>query len=452
MAEKKTILGKGFRLDQPKKIDPGIVRDLAMENSNRRGQTLVIGATRVGKTRLQELFLMQDIRDGRSVVVVDPKGDGDLHRRIVYEAMKAGRGSDMLYVSPFFPEDSNKMNILAAHYMEEELISHIVAGIKTDGDDFFYNIALEVAGALVRGKLLLKRLEGKNDNPLTFAEIAEDCHYGDANSGMAKLKNQLEKAGTKEALSIANLIGQVLGGKEEYYAKVSSTLRTVLNQLTVGVSGSIYGREMGNAFINRLENGKPVILYVQTGAMLVREVSSVMARVTVSMIQSLVGRIYGADKKFDPPLCLHLDEFSNIAYKGIEDMLNKAGGSDCWITAYTQDFADIEAELGRERAAKIIANTNTKIIMRVNDIGTAQLVSELGGLTTNYSLMIGVGGSINTRETEDAIIKPEHLLRQKPREFYYFGFEGVWRAKSAPVSPAPIKIHLPELNPKKKYL
>lgn len=444
-----TILGKGFRLDKPKTIDPHILRDLVVENANRRGQTLVIGATRVGKTRLQELYLMQDIRDGRSVVAIDPKGDGDLHRRIVHEAMKAGRSNDLLYISPFFPQYSNKMNILEAHFMEEELISHIVAGIKTSGDPYFYNVALEVAGALVRGKLILRRAIG-TDEPLTFAEIAKDCHYGDTESGMTRLKNDLSKLETDEALAAARLIEQVLGGKEEYYAKVSGSLRTVLNQLTVGIAGEIFGKNQGNAFLEEIENGRPVILYVQTGALLVREVSAVMARVTVSMIQSLVGRIYGADKKFNPPLCLHLDEFSNIAYMGIEDMLNKAGGSDCWITAYTQDFADIEAELGRERAAKIIANTNTKIIMRVNDINTANLVSDLGGVTTNYSLMIGVGGSINTRETEDAIIKPEHLLRQAPREFYYFGFEGVYRAKSANVDPADMKIMLPELDPRKK--
>lgn len=444
----KTVLGKGFRLDIPKKVDPLVLRDLEMNNDSRRGHILVIGATRVGKTRLEELFLMQDIRDGRSVVVIDPKGDGDLHRRIVYEAAKAGRTSELLYVSPFFPDLSNKMNVLASYYMEEELISHIVSGIKTSGDDFFYNIALEVAGALVRGKLLLKRING-DKTPLTLGDIAESCHYGDPLTGMMGLKASLDKEKKEdgdEASNIANLIGQALGGKEEYYAKVSSSLRTVLNQLTVGVSGKIFGKAEGNAFLDRLENGKPVILYIQTGSMLVREVSSTMARVSLSMVQSLVGRIYGADKKFDPPLCLHLDEFSNIAYKGVEDMLNKAGGSDCWITAYTQDFADIEAELGRERAAKIIANTNTKIIMRVNDITTANLVSELGGLETKYSLMVGIGGSIMTREAENAVIKPEHLLRQDIREFHFFGFEGVWKAKAAPVEPAPYKIKIPELK------
>jgi hypothetical protein len=451
MSKSKILLGKGFRLDKPKKIDPLILRDLEMDNENRKGHILTIGATRVGKTRLQELFLMQDIAEGRSVVAIDPKGDGDLLRRIIHEAFKAGRQDEVLFVSPFFPEQSIELNILSSHYMEEELISHIVSGIKTDGDDFYYNIALEVSGALVRGKMLVKRHE-KDPTPLTISDIADSCHFGDANGGMVHLKNKLEEIGTKAARECAVVIEQVLGGKEEYYAKVTSSLRTVLNQLSVGVVGTLYGKAQNNTFLQRLERGESVILYVQTGSMLVREVSAVMARVTLSMIQSLVGRIYGADGKFNPPLCLHLDEFSNIAYKGVEDMLNKAGGSNCWITAYTQDFADIEAELGRERAAKIVANTNTKIIMRVNDINTANLVSELGGLSTNYSLMLGVGGSINTRETEDSIIKPEHLLRQNPREFHFFGFEGVWKCKAAPVEPAPIKIRLPELDPHKKAL
>ena len=50
----------------------------------------MLGTTRVGKTRLAELLIAQDIRRGEVVIVFDPKGDVDLLRRVFAEAERAG--------------------------------------------------------------------------------------------------------------------------------------------------------------------------------------------------------------------------------------------------------------------------------------------------------------------------------------------------------------------------
>ena len=45
----------------------------------------------MGKTRFAEILIGQDIRRGDVVIVLDPKGDADLLKRIVIEAQIAGR-------------------------------------------------------------------------------------------------------------------------------------------------------------------------------------------------------------------------------------------------------------------------------------------------------------------------------------------------------------------------
>ncbi|MCB0245164.1 MAG: type IV secretion system DNA-binding domain-containing protein, partial [Anaerolineae bacterium] len=65
-----------------------------MDLGERVGHTLVLGTTRVGKTRLAELLITQDIRRGDVVIVFDPKGDADLLHRIYAEAKRAGRLDD----------------------------------------------------------------------------------------------------------------------------------------------------------------------------------------------------------------------------------------------------------------------------------------------------------------------------------------------------------------------
>jgi Type IV secretory pathway, VirB4 components len=69
-------------------------RDVSMDLRERVGHTLVVGTTRVGKTRLKELLVTQDIRRGNITIVFDPKGDADLLKRMWAEAHRAGRQDD----------------------------------------------------------------------------------------------------------------------------------------------------------------------------------------------------------------------------------------------------------------------------------------------------------------------------------------------------------------------
>jgi hypothetical protein len=65
----------------------------------RVGHTLVLGTTRVGKTRLAEVYITQDIHRVKPevVIVFDPKGDADLLKRMYVEAKRAGRDKNSMY-------------------------------------------------------------------------------------------------------------------------------------------------------------------------------------------------------------------------------------------------------------------------------------------------------------------------------------------------------------------
>ena len=76
-----------------------------MDIGERVGHTLVLGTTRVGKTRLAELLITQDIRRGDVVIVFDPKGDADLLRRVYAEAKRAGRLDGLLRLSSGLSRD-----------------------------------------------------------------------------------------------------------------------------------------------------------------------------------------------------------------------------------------------------------------------------------------------------------------------------------------------------------
>ncbi len=130
---KELLIGKGFPLSDTHRKK---LIDIYLLQSSRKGHVFIFGTTRVGKTRLIEGTIIQDIKSGKNVVIIDPKIDGDLFSSVYTTCIEAGRKDDLLFVSSVHPELSTKIGPLAYFYMEEELVNHIMSGVPTD-DEFF---------------------------------------------------------------------------------------------------------------------------------------------------------------------------------------------------------------------------------------------------------------------------------------------------------------------------
>ena len=74
-----TNIGEGIDLDHPQKIVK-----IGLPDSHRKGHFWCFGTTRIGKTRMMEWIIEQDIRKGNSVVCIDPKGDIELFSKIAF--------------------------------------------------------------------------------------------------------------------------------------------------------------------------------------------------------------------------------------------------------------------------------------------------------------------------------------------------------------------------------
>ncbi len=441
-SEEQTLIGIGFALEDKKQNK---LQNIYQIDDNRKNHTFVFGSTGVGKTRLIEGLIAQDIPKGKNVVIIDPKGDIGLFSKMVELARSCGREQDLMFLSPIYPQYSIQINPLANYYMEEEIISHIISGVPAK-DEFFFNVANETTMAVVKALLVIRRHENRENIPLNFQEIAQQVYYG----GLVELKERLEAIATDGSMEVGlvNLLGlfeRVLSSPQDYFAKVSSTLRTTLTQMTIGNVGRIIGNAQENKFITNLENDKGVLLYVMTGSMLTRQVSSIISKVTISMIQSCVGRIYASGRKFKNTLNLYIDEAASSVYKGIETLYAQARGAGVAITGLTQSSADMEAEIGREGANRLLELTNTKIIMRLNDTKSSQTISDLGGKRKAFSYFLTVEGGITSREVEELNIEPDNITTLQKREFYYFGFEGRFKGKTMRVTDSKLLVVMPDV-------
>ena len=356
-------------------------------------------------------------------------------------AYEEGREKDLCLVTPIFPQCSAKMDPLAYYYMPEELVSHVVSGIKAR-EEFFINVAYETTFVIVQALLFFAKIKNEKTT-LNFNTIKERASYKDLKNLEEQLKDYEAEP---EAQEILATLRQILASPQDYFAKVSSSLRTVLTSLSVGSVGAIIGKAKANEFIKRLEEGKRVILVVQTGSLLTRKTAHIVARVLLSMIQSFVGRVFLSGRRLYPPLCVYMDEASNLLYAGVEDLFNKAGGAGAWVHAFTPSIAAIEEEIGPPSARKILDNTNTKIFMRVNDPKTADYIADYSGMRRKFSPLLSLGGGITVREIEEPNVRPESVLNLQPRDFYMFSFEGAYRGKVGHVKEPYFSVTYPKVE------
>lgn len=429
-----THIGTGVNMEHPTKIVP-----LSIPDSYRKRHMFVFGTTGVGKTRLCENLIEQDINKGYSVVYFDPKGDQQIFTKIFDVARSAGRLDELMLVTPIFPEYSSVVDPMAFYFMIDELVGHIISGIQGGKEPFYRNIAKEITTAVITANILLATEEGRL--PVMNIDTIRQSIRRDA---LEETMNALRRIGTHEADLTAGMLEDILKSPMEYYTKVSSTLRTALMELSSGNIGKIIGQADSNRFIKRLEEGKRVILVVHTGTMITREAAATLGKVLLSMIQSFIGRVYLSNKqKVDPPLSVYIDEAQSLFYQGVEDLFAKAGSADVMVTAFAQSVNQVYAVVGEEFGKSILDNTNTKIFMRCSDAETSEYVVKHFGVR---NVLTGIFGSnqVTTREVEQDILKVQDILGLQPREFYMLTYSGRFKGTTLDAPNPKLKIIFPE--------
>ncbi|MFA1013664.1 conjugative coupling factor TraD, PFGI-1 class, partial [Pseudomonas tremae] len=115
--------------------------------------------TRVGKTRLAELFITQDIRRKKHgqhevVIVFDPKGDADLLKRMYLEAKRAGRLNEFYVFHLGWPDHSARYNAVGRFGRISEVATRIAGQLSGEGNsaafrEFAWRFVNIIARALV---------------------------------------------------------------------------------------------------------------------------------------------------------------------------------------------------------------------------------------------------------------------------------------------------------------
>jgi len=441
-----------------------------MQLSERVGHTIVLGTTRVGKTRLAEVLITQDIHRGDVVIVFDPKGDADLLRRVYTEAHRAGRGDQFVMFHLGHPELSARYNAIGSFGRITEVATRIANQLPSEGNaaafkEFAWRFVNIIARALIA---LAKRPDyGQIRQHITdieplFVEYAMHFFEVSGQKGWQQGIAEQEKAIDEKTLPMAlrgrlpraiafyeyirknDIHDPVLDGlmgafkyDRTFFDKIVSSVGPLMEKLTTGQVSELLAPD----YIDT-DDPRPIfdwkqtirrkgIVYVGLDALSDVTVASAVGNSMFADLVSVAGDLYkfgltGSLPSTDQdreklPINIHADEFNELIGPEFIPLLNKAGGCGMQVTAYTQTWSDIEARLGNAaKAGQVTGNFNTLLMLKVKEMRTAELLTdqleqvELQNIVTvsgvNDSAQIGTGMHFSSKNEDRITIERVPML------------------------------------------
>ncbi|TFW43151.1 type IV conjugative transfer system coupling protein TraD [Pseudomonas fluorescens] len=408
--------------------------DVSLPLGERVGHSLVLGTTRVGKTRLAELFITQDIRrthkrsysdaslDREVVIVFDPKGDADLLKRMYIECKRAGRLDEFYVFHLGWPDHSARYNAVGRFGRISEVATRIAGQLSGEGNSAafrefawrFVNIIARALVALGRRPDYEQILRHVINIDALFEEYAKSYfaeHDPKAWQTIVEIEGKIDRKNLSFAmkdrplrvvaldmyLTQKRISDPVMDGlrsavryDKTYFDKIVASLLPLLEKLTTGRIAELLSPDYMD-----LEDPRPIfdwmqvirkraVVYVGLDALSDTEVAAAVGNSMFSDLVSVAGHIY----KFGIDDCLpgavggkvainvHADEFNELMGEEFIPMINKGGGAGMQVTAYTQTMSDIEAKIGsRAKAGQVIGNFNNLFMLRVRETATAELLT-----------------------------------------------------------------------------
>ena len=409
--------------------------------STRVSHTIVFGTTRVGKTRMAEVLITQDIHRGDIVIVFDPKGDRELLLRMYVEAKAAGREDQFYMFHLGFPELSAQYNPVGSFLRVTEVATRIANQMPGEGQSAaFREFVWAFVNQIAKGLVLLGRTPSypmlkqySADVEPLFIDVMEllyQRHNHDYRPRLAEYEAALlmpaEKrrdAGfnftvpramndrgqrgkafwllfrevgeqlplTPTERDVALSMMKAFQTDASYMAKLVASLDPFLEKMTTGAVSRLIAPDFTDLNRDVFSWSQIIqargIVYIGLDALSDAEVAATVGNSMFADLTSVAGRLYkhGADhglpaypkSGYQPKICLHADEFNELAGPEFVPMLNKAGGAGVQVTAYTQTLPDIEARVGsKSKAEQMLGNFNTVVMLRVLNESTARLLVE----------------------------------------------------------------------------
>lgn len=346
---------------------PGRERPLAITVPDALRSLWVVGPTGTGKSTLLATLILQDVAAGRSVVVIDPKGDlvDDVLKRLPER-----RVNDVIVLDPADRNRPVPFNVMADAHRDPELASDQILAVfhklwreywGPRTQDYLHSGLLtmcrEKGSTLIDLPLLLthdefrRRAVSQLDDPmlLHFWSAYEDMTPGER----------------------ANAIGAPLSRMRQLLLRPS--LRAILGQAVPTFS------------LDDVLNKKKVLLVSLPTGLIGEEAASLIGSLIMARLSQAVYARAALPADRRPPAFVYVDEVQAFAHTPTDlgTLLAQARGLGVGFVLAHQHLGQLPGDLRHA----VAANARSKVIFQASAADSAALASELGGSVKAEDLM-----------------------------------------------------------------
>lgn len=301
---------------------------------------------------------------------------------------------------------------------------------------------------------------GFNRTLITFRDLELYCSYSGlqflekliVSMPIIKSKNYSDLKITKLRDEALRILRSALKTDETHFSKVSDTLGNRLLQLSIGPIGEMLCGTRINPLANRLmRKDKGVVAVIQPFPMKFKKSAEMFNKTFLGMLDSMMGTVAAEGRPLPRRIAMFIDEAGIIAYPGIQNFFNRAGGLGISCFVYTQTDEDYRLATTDSIADVIMSNVNTIGVMRQPLLKSAQEASEaIGTIYVHKTIAMVSSGGGDGRYSND--IKEEYLcspkdIKQLPVGEGILTHDGVDYYMEFPYRKAPLgSFKMPELE------
>lgn len=367
--------------------------NFGIKRKDRRKHSYFIGKTGAGKSTLIANMVINDIKNGEGVAVIDPHGD---LTEIILDYIPAHRINDVIYLNPADPTSMFRLNPLETGGTQKELIASGIVSIfkKIYGNS--WGPRLEY----ILRNTILTLLEVPDSTFLEVPSLLTDKSYRD--KVVAKLTDPVLKnywINEFEAMQ-PRLMSE----------SISPILNKVGQFISSNIIRTIVGSPKSTIDLEKIMNEGKILLLNLSQGKLGEDNSSLLGAMIITKLQlAAMNRVdLPEDQRKD--FYLYVDEFQNFATSSFIKILSEARKYRLDLTLANQYMAQVPEDV---RAA-IFGNVGTLLSFIVGAQDAFYLTKEFGERFKEEDFLALGNYQILTKLTIDDITCPPFLAKTLP--------------------------------------
>ncbi|MEK7098115.1 MAG: type IV secretion system DNA-binding domain-containing protein, partial [Patescibacteria group bacterium] len=331
-------------------------RRFGIKADDRRRHMYLIGKTGMGKSTILENMIIEDIRAGKGVAIVDPHGD--LAEKVI-QYIPAHRINDVVYFNPSDMEFPIAFNVV--EHVEPHLRHLVASGLlgvfqKLWADSWGPRLEYILRNAILAvldypGSTLLAVTRMLSDKAFRKKVVEKIQDPVVKSFWVNEFAGYADKFASEAVSPIQNKVGQFLS---------SSLIRNIVGQ----VKSSIDVREI-------MDEGKILIMNLSKGR-IGEDNSALLGSMMITKIQLAAMSRVDIPENERRDFYLYVDEFQNFATDSFANILSEARKYRLNLIMAHQYIE----QLGEKVKPAVFGNVGTLIVFRVGAADAEELVKE----------------------------------------------------------------------------